>query len=450
MKKRFTVFSIIFLISVSNILHSQVFWNEVNSGVTAALRCVSNVDNNTAWCCGSNGTIIRSTNIGYNWVNLTGNGVPTTLTLINIFGIDVNTALTAGYQGTNTFVYRTSNGGTNWVQVFTEPNGFVDGVWMTSILNGFMVGDPVSSRWSLWKTTNGGINWDSTGLYLPRAGTEAGWNSSLWARDSRIWFGTNNSRIYFSSNNGLNWIVQSTSPELNSYTICIDSMSSVICGLAGGATLLKTTNSGTNWLVISAPGSGNIIGTAIAGPALSAGWFIRGTNTVYFSFYPFNNWVSQYTAPAGNYNHIAVQRQMYFSGSMIYAVRSNGGISRGSFFVEGVRWLSNKIPSTFKLYQNYPNPFNPSTKIKLEIPLPKNNSQGEIRGERIVIKIYDALGKETETVLDQITQPGIYEAQWDGTNYPSGVYFYRVLLFDPKFQGSAPEYIETRKMVLVK
>jgi hypothetical protein len=60
------------------------------------------------------------------------------------------------------------------------------------------------------------------------------------------------------------------------------------------------------------------------------------------------------------------------------------------------------------------------------------------------------LGQEIETVLDQITQPGVYEARWDGTNYPSGVYFYRVIVKDPKYSSPVPEQIETRKMVLVK
>ncbi len=221
-KKTYVLFSAVFL--AFNIfcylsINSQVFWNECTTGVTVSLRAVSNYNSYIAYACGVSGTVIKTSNGGYNWVNVTGNGIPTTLTLISIFCVDANNALTAGYTGTNTFVFRTSNGGLNWTQVFTETNGFIDAVWMSSSLNGFMEGDPVGGRWSLWKTTNGGVNWDSSGLYLPQVGTEAGWNSSLYSRGSFIWFGTNNSRIYCSSNNGINWIAQSTSPELNIYSI---------------------------------------------------------------------------------------------------------------------------------------------------------------------------------------------------------------------------------------
>ncbi len=444
------IFALVLLFSISINLNSQVFWNECTTGVTVALRSVSNIDANNAWVCGANGTVIKTTNGGYNWTNHTGNGIPTTVLLINIYAVDANIALTAGYIGTNTFVYRTSNGGANWSQVFTETNGFINGVWMRNASSGFMEGDPVGGRWSLWKTTNGGVNWDSTGLRLPQAGTEAGWNSSLWIKGTRIWFGTNNIRIYYSSNYGLNWTVQSTSPEQNTYTICIDSSLIEVYGLAGGTTLLRTTNAGINWQTINAPGTGIFNGIAIAGNFLNAGWFIRGSSTIYFSFYSFNNWSAQYTAPNGTYNHIAVSRQLMFGAGMLYAVRSNGGISRGNFFVEGVRILSNEIPVSFKLSQNYPNPFNPVTKIKLEIPHLKNNIAGEVRGSLIQIKVYNSIGQEIETVLDQITQPGVYEAEWNGSNYPSGVYYYQVIIKDPKFANSAPEQRETKQMVLLK
>jgi hypothetical protein len=87
---------------------------------------------------------------------------------------------------------------------------------------GFMMGDPVGSRWSLWKTTNSGVTWDSTGLYLPQAGAEAGYNNCMSNGQNRIWFGTNNSRVYFSSNNGINWSIQNVSPETQITAIWFD------------------------------------------------------------------------------------------------------------------------------------------------------------------------------------------------------------------------------------
>ncbi|RPI19001.1 MAG: hypothetical protein EHM58_03035 [Ignavibacteriae bacterium] len=451
MIKRFNESVLILFILFSGFteVQSQVFWNEVTTPVSTPLRCVSNISGYVAWACGANGVVLKTTDMGYTWVNYTGNGIPTTYTLINIFGIDILTAIVAGYSGTTTFAYRTSNGGSNWTQVFTQANGFIDGVWMTSALNGFMVGDPVPAaggRWSLWKTTNGGINWDSTGLHLPGVGSESGWNSSFWIQNTKIWFGTNSSKIYYSSNYGLNWTAQTTFTDVNCYSICVDTTNT---GLAGGNTaLMRTTNGGVNWGALTAPGTGSINGVAIAKQYMNAAWYIRSGNTIYFSYYPFISWTPQYTTSSGTYNHIAVYRQPNFGAGMIYAVKSNGGITRGNFIIEGVKILSNEIPALFKVYQNYPNPFNPQTKIKLEVPLLKSNIQGEVRGALIKIKIYDALGREVEQVLDQITQPGVYEAVWNGTNYPSGVYYYMVTIVDP--QNSAVDYRETRKMVLLK
>ena len=99
--KLILVLAILFL-SIIN-LQSQVFWNECTTGVTVALRSVSNVNSFIAWVCGASGTVIKTTNGGYNWTNHTGNGIPTTVLLINIYAVDANIALTAGYTRTNTF-----------------------------------------------------------------------------------------------------------------------------------------------------------------------------------------------------------------------------------------------------------------------------------------------------------------------------------------------------------
>ena len=93
------------------------------------------------------------------------------------------------------------------------------------------------------------------------------------------------------------------------------------------------------------------------------------------------------------------------------------------------------MPDNFSLYQNYPNPFNPSTKIKFSIPL--------LRGVGGVtnLTIYDVLGREIPVLVNKQLSPGIYEVEWDGSNYPGGVYFYKLL---------SNEYTETKKMVLIK
>jgi hypothetical protein len=108
-------------------------------------------------------------------------------------------------------------------------------------------------------------------------------------------------------------------------------------------------------------------------------------------------------------------------------------------FVIGVNNISLEVPNSFTLYQNYPNPFNPVTKIKFEIPLSRGVSEG--RGVFTKLVVYDLTGKEITVLVNENLKPGTYEVEWDGTDYPSGVYFYK-LITNP--------YSETKKMVLIK
>ncbi len=93
-------------------------------------------------------------------------------------------------------------------------------------------------------------------------------------------------------------------------------------------------------------------------------------------------------------------------------------------------------PKSFSLKQNYPNPFNPVTKIKFDVPDAGNSS-----GRSVLLVIYDELGREVATLVNQQLRPGTYEAEWDGTNSPSGVYFYKL---------EAGEFSQSKIMVLIK
>ncbi|MBK7105251.1 MAG: PQQ-binding-like beta-propeller repeat protein [Ignavibacteriae bacterium] len=96
----------------------------------------------------------------------------------------------------------------------------------------------------------------------------------------------------------------------------------------------------------------------------------------------------------------------------------------------------NKIPEEYALYQNYPNPFNPSTKIKYSIPI---NEKSETRNVKLIV--YDVLGKEIETLVNETKSPGNYEVTFDASNLSSGIYFYRIQCSD---------FTETKKMFFIK
>ena len=89
------------------------------------------------------------------------------------------------------------------------------------------------------------------------------------------------------------------------------------------------------------------------------------------------------------------------------------------------------VPKEFSLSQNYPNPFNPSTIINYQ--LPKSN--------RVTLRLYDAIGREVATLVDEYKQAGSYDVQFNASKLSSGVYFYRI---------QSGNYVDLKKMVLMK
>jgi len=93
-------------------------------------------------------------------------------------------------------------------------------------------------------------------------------------------------------------------------------------------------------------------------------------------------------------------------------------------------------PASFRLSQNYPNPFNPSTKIKFQIPDQARNDNA-----LVTLKVFDILGREIAILVEEERAAGEYEVEFNGTNLPSGIYFYQLKV------GS---FVKTRSMVLLK
>jgi len=103
---------------------------------------------------------------------------------------------------------------------------------------------------------------------------------------------------------------------------------------------------------------------------------------------------------------------------------------------------ASEINTSYQLSQNYPNPFNPSTVIKYSIP---KNEKSETKNVKLII--YDILGKEIATLVNKKQSPGNYQVEFDGSNLPSGVYFYRLQVNTP---GRAGNFLETKKMILLR
>jgi hypothetical protein len=100
--------------------------------------------------------------------------------------------------------------------------------------------------------------------------------------------------------------------------------------------------------------------------------------------------------------------------------------------------MPNALISKFQLKQNYPNPFNPSTTIEFELPKTGN----------VTLKIFNILGEKVATLVSDRLTTGSYSYDWDASNLASGVYLYR--LFVESLTGEAGDFVETRKMVLMR
>ncbi len=110
---------------------------------------------------------------------------------------------------------------------------------------------------------------------------------------------------------------------------------------------------------------------------------------------------------------------------------NSGFLGYNSLIITDVAGEKNPLPTSFDLHQNYPNPFNPSTIIQFVIP----------KSSFVNLKVYDILGKEVTTLVNENKEPGYYNVNFDGYKLASGIYIYRIV---------AGSYISTKKMLLIK
>lgn len=97
----------------------------------------------------------------------------------------------------------------------------------------------------------------------------------------------------------------------------------------------------------------------------------------------------------------------------------------------GISQISTELPDGYKLYQNYPNPFNPTTKIQFSLP----------KAGFVTIRVYDLLGREVSTLVSEHKNIGTYVVDFDASDLPSGIYFYRI---------ESNGFSDVKKMVVLK
>ena len=120
-------------------------------------------------------------------------------------------------------------------------------------------------------------------------------------------------------------------------------------------------------------------------------------------------------------------------GTYTFQAEFNSQTYKTTFTVgtTGIQNVSTEVPDKYELLQNYPNPFNPETKIKFALP-----SSGNVK-----LEVYDITGRLVNTLVNEVLRSGTYEFKFNGTNIPSGVYYYKL---------QAGDFVQVKKMVIVK
>jgi photosystem II stability/assembly factor-like uncharacterized protein len=429
MKKLNIVFLVVVLFSGA---YAQQWVEQIPPSPQRPLRSVNAVNGNVVWACGDLGTVLYTTNGGINWLHRGGGQIGSN-NAYAIWGIDSLAALVAVNSSTYGYIFRTSNAGLNWTLVFSQSGGFINDIKRMSVVvpAAFAYGNPVGGRWTLLRTTNGGITFDSSFLRLAQSGSEMGFPNAMYVSTNNIMFGTSNYRIYRSTNSGINWFMSSLGGQ-NTYAIAFNSTT----GFALGDLGYYSTNSGISWvLAVNLPGTGVFNTITNSG---SNYWYGRGTQIYYSS----NNGVSfnlHYNSPsAGVYRHLSFvvsANDNILTTIRGWGVTNNGAISNYSD-PSGIIKISSEVPGSFYLNQNYPNPFNPATKIRFSVP---GHPEGKVQEVRLAV--YDIAGKEISVLIEEKLGAGTYEYNWDGSNAASGVYFCKM---------NSGSYSGIRKMILIK
>jgi len=334
-------------------------------------------------------------------------------------------------------IYATSNGGTDWELQFEDISltDFMNYIEMFDLNNGVAMGDaPSDDKPALFlRTTDGGNNWVS----MNDTNLIGAYSGDMWRRvdfiniDVGYFHARNveNEGIYKTTNGGVTWeyIDYPFGGDVNILKFYDENLGIV----AYGANIYRTLDGGESWQAKNdtvVGGWGNDIEFLPNDP--SKIWLTTGG--LFFSSDTGKTWTEQENIDTTDNwgKDIAFYDNKH---GWWLCGNPNGKIfytSTGNQIVTNIKENLNYL-TDFHLYHNYPNPFNPSTKIKYTVPQSSN----------VVIKVFDILGNEIETLVNEEKQIGTYEITWNAGSLPSGIYIYRL---------QAASFVETKKMILMK
>lgn len=345
---------------------------QISGGSTPHSFYVSPVDTNI-WLCAIEASggdrISRTTDYGQTWTtsitrNFSNYGEP--------LQIDPNNPNVFYFGPDNGGFYKSTDNGATFTEIsnnypFRSP---CDIMVTYDEPNTILLADGITSSGNadLFKSTNGGVNWELK--YSNPSSSEIPTMCNT-VFDNKIAFFTNwpGGNIYKSTNTGDTWTLNHT----NSFSgwgsnICLEDPDFIMSGSWSGGNTGMSTDGGTTW--ITTPGLSGSGGVMVL---VDRGYIIGQAGS---SVYKLN---------------------------VTYSVIT--GISENTV---------SSIPKSFNLSQNYPNPFNPATKISYDLPKSGN----------VVLKVYNELGKEVSTLVNAFRSAGSYEINFDAAGLTSGIYFY--------------------------
>lgn len=428
-------------------------WNLQPSNIPGKVSSACITPSGNLWAAVDTGKVLRSTNGASSWeTNLSQYFTFSNLNSVKFF--NSNTGWVCGLERK---LYKTVNGGINWIPMSTGADStcsFLSMLFINST-TGFICGSINSSTGFIFRTTNEGLNWQTTYQDTFQV------NTMTFLNNSTGWAAGNSGTILRTTNGGLNWSVNRplTSNLFRIHFIDVNT------GFVTGSGVRRTTNGGLNWSITGA------IGNYISFPNAQTGYILNaGTNSSISKTTDSGmNWVNFATGTPSGSSILFINSEKGWIGGNIVKITTNGGvnwtlqhnlesgirINAFSFINEyegwavgyygtllktnsggiGISQISTELPEDFSLNQNFPNPFNPITKIRFAV----TNQIG--KGGPVTLKVYDLLGRLVTTLVNQDLDPGIYETEWNASEFSSGVYLYTL---------STGSFRQTKKMVLIK
>ena len=382
---------------------------QYNSGL--AVFDVRFLNRDTGWACGDN-QILKTTNGGDNWIL---QSVPTTGYFRQVHPVNDSVVYVCGWY----VILKTTDGGNNWniVRVGQEQAPQLDGLWFINEETGWFCGDRVVMR-----TTNGGNTFiDSTRLS----------NSTydIHFKNDSTGVIAGYSKMFRTTNSGTNWysvILPSSlaTPFYDRVTFIGDTGWTA----SWGNIVFRTTNYGVSWDSITRIADEHTHSTRCIEFSSSLTGYAGGRNGKIFKT---TNGGYSWTQQQQNLGLASLISIYSTNDSLIWAVggaiyhTNNGGLTI-------IKKTDLSINNEFMLYQNYPNPFNSETNIEYLL----------LKSGFVTIKIYDLLGKEIKSLINERQSKGIYKLRFNGENISSGIYIYEL-----RINGIS---INAKRMIMIK